>query len=94
MLPNNGDAPHWIISNDFIITYLIYAYLQYTSSKTHKFLTLLLVKYIHQAKSPVMLLNKIVNINVQGENRVLFSEQNYFLYRAYTTSKYSPVLIK
>ena len=31
---------------------------------------------------------------VQGENRVLFSEQNYFLYRAYTINKYSPVLIK
>ena len=41
-----------------------------------------------------MFLNKIVNINVQGENRVLFSEQNYFLYRAYTINKYSPVLIK
>ena len=41
-----------------------------------------------------MVLNKIVNINVQGENRVLFSEQNYFLYRAYTINKYSPVLIK
>ena len=27
-----------------------------------------------------MVLNKIVNINVQKENRVLFSEQNYFLY--------------
>ena len=41
-----------------------------------------------------MVLNKIVNINVQRENRVLFSEQNYFLYRAYTINKYSPVLIK
>ena len=61
----------------------------------YKFLTLLLVKYIHQTKSPVlMVLNNIVNINVQGENRVLFSEQNYFLYRAYTINKYSPVLIK
>ena len=36
-----------------------------------------------------MVLNKIVNINVQRENRVLFSEQNYFLYRAYTINKYS-----
>ena len=41
-----------------------------------------------------MVLNKIVSINVQRENRVLFSEQNYFLYRAYTITKYSPVLIK
>ena len=41
-----------------------------------------------------MVLNKIVNINVQGENRVLFSEQNNFLYRAYTINKYSLVLIK
>ena len=82
-----------IISNDFILTYLIYAYSQYTSSKTHKFLTLLLVKYIHQAKSPGWFLNKIVNINVQRENRVLFSDQNYFLYRAYTINKYSPDLI-
>ena len=40
-----------------------------------------------------MLLNKIVNINVQRENRVLFSDQNYFLYRAYTINKYSPDLI-
>ena len=36
-----------------------------------------------------MVLNKIVNINVQRENGVLFSEQNYFLYRAYTINKYS-----
>ena len=42
----------------------------------------------------MMVLNKIVSINVQRENRVLFSEQNYFLYRAYTITKYSPVLIK
>ena len=41
-----------------------------------------------------MVLNKIVNINVQRENRVLFSDQNYFLYRAYTIKKYSPDLIK
>ena len=41
-----------------------------------------------------MVLNKIVNINVQRENRVLFSEQNYFLYRAYAINKYNPGLIK
>ncbi len=41
-----------------------------------------------------MVLNKIVSINVQRENRVLFSEQNYFLYRAYIITKYSQVLIK
>ena len=41
-----------------------------------------------------MVLNKIVNINVQRENRILFSDQNYFLYRAYTINKYSPDLIK
>ena len=39
-----------------------------------------------------MVLNKIVNINVQRENRVLFSDQNYSLYRAYTINKYSPDL--
>ncbi len=31
-----------------------------------------------------MVLNKIVNINVQRENRVLFSAQNYFLYMQQT----------
>ena len=31
-----------------------------------------------------MVLNKIVNINVQRENHVLFSEQNYFLYTGHT----------
>ena len=41
-----------------------------------------------------MVLKKIVNLNVQRENRGLFSEQNYFLCRAYTKIKYSPVLIK
>ena len=41
-----------------------------------------------------MVLNKIVNINVLRENRVLFSDQNYFLYRAYTINKYSPDLFK
>ena len=40
-----------------------------------------------------MVLNKIVNINVPRENRVLFSDQNYFLYSAYTLNKYSPDLI-
>ena len=27
-----------------------------------------------------IVLNKMFNINVQRENRILFSEQNYFLY--------------
>ena len=65
-----------------------------TLAQTHKFLTLLLVKYIHQAKSYGFKQNCQYKLNVQGENRVLFSEQNYFLYRAYTINKYSPVLIK
>ena len=38
-----------------------------------------------------MVFKKIVNINVQKENRVLFSEQNYFfMYRAYI---YPPGLV-
>ena len=94
MLPN-GDAPRLhigqliarIICNDFILTEVKLHYISsmhihsiLAHSKTHTFLyTLLLVKYIHQAKSPGVFFLKF-NINVQRENHVLFSEQNYFLY--------------